>query len=247
MDEKPKTKILEDGRLAFLDEHGNVTSVQKLSEHDQKRVVAKKRPRKPQKPHIDHETHTWRRDQSKGKTLLLPKGMLIEDVRELPSDFSYYNHFRATCLSIAAHISDGKTLSEIGKMNEMPSRGVILHWASKDPEFSAVLEQARKWRAETYVDNIANIADNVKEETSKSAKVKVDAWKYLAEVGDRERFGSQTKLTGVIPAVNIVFQTGIEREAIPAEGTVIEQTANDIDGVHSEGAPSATPQEAEEI
>lgn len=239
-----KIQILPDGRVAFLNQDGEIVSVQKPREKQSGRWNQKYAQSGGTKV-----GHRYKLALNKhGDQLMVPMQLSDEAVAEMPSDISYYDEFRETCLKVANAVAEGQTLTQIGKSNEMPSKRTILYWASKDAAFAACLDEARKWRAEHYHDKIIEVAENVQEDTAKSSKVKIDAFKWVSEVGDREKFGSQTKLVGNAGLnVNIVFQTGIERAAIPAEGTVIEQTADDINGVQSETATSDIAPEPEKI
>jgi hypothetical protein len=75
---------------------------------------------------------------------------------------------------------------------------------------------------------LVEVAEDVEEDNARSSKVKADVYKHLMGVNDRERFGQEKKQDAGPAVVNIVFNTGINREpiqidnAIPAEGRVIE-------------------------
>ena len=207
--EKINTKVLEDGRLAFLDDEGNITSVQAETKKNKKRIEQGLAPH----PRPKWKSYWWRKNEN-GVLFVLPNAMTPADVKKLPDDLSYYDEFTEICHAVAAEVANGKTLSDLEKIPEMPPRAVIMHWAAKDEAFRQCLDQARRFRAEHYADKVAGIAETVDEDSSKSAKVKIDSWRWLAEIGDKERFSNQ-KVTEQASVVNIVFNTGITREEKP--------------------------------
>lgn len=237
-----KIKILPDGRMAFVNDDGEIISVQKVAGGREGLML--RQGRSAFAIQKQSQVRCALRVNKRGQQHMVPITMREEDLDNLPDDLSYFDAFRKTCMDVAAKISDGYTLMQIGKMQEMPSRRTILYWSSKDPAFAAVLEEARKWRAETFHDKVLEIADAAEESNAKSSKVKIDAYRWGAEVGDREKFGSQTKHIGdANKPIAFIIDTGIHEEIkpIPAKGNVVEQE-KDSDGLLPETTPDGDPQ-----
>lgn len=226
MTDKPKTKILEDGRIGFLDDQGNVVAVQAENQQNRKRIAEGKPPKKTR-----FYTPYYTRYNGNGVAFMLPGGWAGAKnvLKNLPDDYSYWDNHNELLRTIAALVSEGHTLRQIENMRNpinqepMPPMSAILFWEGHDERFREVMAAARRARGEQYHDKIVDVVDQVEENNAKSSKVKIDGLKWLAETDDRDKYGSQTKVTGGSPSVNIVFQTGITREEIPAEGKVIEQ------------------------
>lgn len=161
-----------------------------------------------------------------GNHVLVPMDV---DAKEVSSEWSLYKNRRDLCLEIAMEIAGGKTFYQLDKCKQFPSTRTVFYWYARDNEFKNLIDEARRVRAEFYHDQLVEVAQDVEEENARSSKVKADIFKHLMGVNDRERFGQQ-KQEPVGPAtVNIVFQTGINRDespridnAIPAQGRVIE-------------------------
>lgn len=96
---------------------------------------------------------------------------------------------------VCDYITEGKTIADIGKMRSMPAKATIYYWRRNYPEFKKASDQARLDRAEYFADKVIEVADNL---TSKSkapvAKVKIDAYRWAAAVGDPATYGSQSQL-----------------------------------------------------
>lgn len=140
-------------------------------------------------------------------------------------------------MEIVRRVAEGDTLKKICSTAGIPPYYIVAKWQIDVPGFKAMLAEARKIRAEMFHDEIVDVKDDVEEDTSKSAKVKLDALKHLAAVNDPDTFGSKTKITGDPNApLNFVFNTGIARKdtpaieenpAIPTEGGTVESDDTD--------------------
>ncbi len=230
-----KTKKLDDGRLAFLDDEGNVTAIQAHNPRNRKRVAAGKTPAKQ-----PTETPWHTRYNKNGVAFMLPGNWsdhtVKKKLRDLPDDFSYFDNYTELLLEIAARVGSGQTLSQVEKDAAMPPARAILFWEGADPKFKSIMEAARKARAEHHADKVLAIADEVEESTSKSSKVKIDAYRWASEVGDREKYGSQTKHVGdANKPIAFTFATGIDRSA-DAEKSIIEVEPEKDGAVSEEGS-----------
>lgn len=160
-----------------------------------------------------------------GKILYVPKGMDNFHVWDLPDSYNFFEESKDLQEQILFEIAEGKTLTWAAKKAGLPISLVML-MADKDEGFDKALKTAMRYRAETYHDRFANIAEDVTEGTAKSARVKADILRHLMAIGNQDRFGEKKKIQNeTATTVTFVVDTGIRREledAIPAEGRTIE-------------------------
>lgn len=95
---------------------------------------------------------------------------------------------------ICDHVSKGKSLVDIGKMKDMPTRSTIYKWLNENKEFSDMYTRAREERADMYADEIIEIADNAKDYNL--ARVQIDARKWVASKLNGRKYGDSTTLRG---------------------------------------------------
>lgn len=172
-----------------------------------------------------------------GKTVYVPKGTDLFLVHNYPDDYNYIGSNHDLQEIILVEVANGKTVTKVAEDLEIPF-SIILDFSRRNEDFGDRLNEARRYRAESYHDKIANIADVVDEGTSKSAKVKTEIYKHLMAVGDRDRFGSQQKIVGdPNQPVTFLVDTGIRRDAMAAGGEVIvgEKHVREVSGKNSAG------------
>lgn len=166
------------------------------------------------------DAYVWKKNKN-GTPILVERGV---DARDLPDDYECFSRDALTYQIIADAITGGSNFTEISRKPGMPPLRTIYNWLERDPKFKAMIDLAKKQRADRFHDEVQHVAKNVKEKNSKSSKVKIDAYKYLMEVGDREQYGSQTKVVGDPNApVQFIVNTGIKRKTIDAEGGTIAE------------------------
>lgn len=197
------------------------------------------------------DPYVWKRNRN-GTAILVERGV---DARDLPDDYECFDRNELVYRTIAEGIAEGSNFTAIARMPGMPNRVTMYRWMDSDEKFRNMIAAAKKHRAEHYHDELQNVAKTVKETNSKSAKVKIDAYKHLMEVGDRDQFGSSTKVTGDPNApISFIVDTGIKKlesnPAIPAEGRVLDEPgkgSNNHDGIQSEAAPARDTPEPQEV
>lgn len=136
------------------------------------------------------------------------------DVKEVKSWF--YNPMLGAV--IAGEVASGARLSKLReKSADYPPYAILARWMSTFPDFKSMVDQALKDRALLHFEEVIDTADeNYKrmagsEDEHQAAKLKIDARKFLAEKGDRDKFGTKPS-TGGEGSVTILIQTGIDRE-----------------------------------
>jgi hypothetical protein len=191
-------------------ETGEVIAVEKKKHtyREPSGAVLQKRAGRPSQQ--DTQTHHFVRD-ARGRKIWVPKGT---DPSHLPNIVYPFNHVTAEL--ICRYITEGKTIIEIGKMEGMPPQHIIFQWKRRHPEFKAQVNEARKDRAEYFADLAIEEAAHAKEAKVQSDRLRVDTYKWAAEVGDRDTYGRSTKITGDPNApIGFIIDTGIRRDPEP--------------------------------
>lgn len=148
-----------------------------------------------------------------GRKLLVPLGTNPDHLPRTVYPFSL-----VTCDHILEQITKGKTINEIGMVEGFPPAHVIRRWMIDHPEFKANVKKARTLRADYYHDKVLEIAENAREKTVQTSKLKIETLKWAAEVADRETYGKQTKLVGDPEnPLGFLVATGVPSEEKPIE------------------------------
>lgn len=109
---------------------------------------------------------------------------------------------------ICTRLSNGESLRSICKDEGMPERMVIMGWTDKFEEFKLQYLRARELQAESLVDDILEIADNVSDddvytdqgkriahtEWIQRSKIKMDARIWLASKILPKRYGNKIEV-----------------------------------------------------
>lgn len=148
-------------------------------------------------------------------------------------------------------VREGLTLTKISKLPGMPSSSVIFRWKTLHPDFMQKLDAAKIDRAEAYHDRVNEVIDkldNVGPDRSPLESLKVQGLKWLAEVGNPDKFGKKTKISGdATQPITFVLDTGIHKQAptkieadlVREQKAIIDTTAHHIIDNASEEVTSA--------
>lgn len=132
----------------------------------------------------------------------------------LKNQSKIWPYIEEVALEIARLISEGETLKAICSREGFPPINIVAKWRVAVPGFKALIEEARKIRAEMFHDDLVETVEKVDESNAKSSKVKIDGLKHLAAIDDQDTYGNRTKVVGDKDApLNFVFNTGIQRNA----------------------------------
>lgn len=210
-----ETRVSADGRLEGYDpETGEVLWVEKKRGIDPTKPIQTGRRRgRPCRSQDEPREHVIL--DGNGRKITVPKGTNPDT---LPR--TVWPYAKVTCDHICNLISEGKTLSQIGLMEGLPTTNVIMNWLRDYPEFRSAMKVAREMRAEIFHDKIIQVAHDAKETTAKRDRLKLDAYKWVSQVNDPGTFGQQTKVVGDASApLRIVVETGVRLggDAIPVE------------------------------
>jgi terminase small subunit-like protein len=104
--------------------------------------------------------------------------------------------------AICLRLAEGESLRKICTDPEMPGRRTVHDWLMKHKEFAAQYDQARDMQAEGFVDEIVEIADNNKD--SQSARVQIDARKWIAGKMKPKKYGDKTELAVSGPVTLVI-------------------------------------------
>ena len=109
---------------------------------------------------------------------------------------------------ICVRIAEGESLRKICKDDKMPSLVSVWKWLNNSEELVKQYTRAREEQAETFVDEILEIADENKDDTSidengkliinqeviARSRLRVDSRKWIASKLKPIRFGDYTKI-----------------------------------------------------
>lgn len=121
---------------------------------------------------------------------------------------------------VASLVRSGKSLTQIGKMDQFPSVEVILAWKRKFPEFKKLLNQAiddrndlmLEYMSEKCVELVETPASNL---AMTSVKAGMEGIKWIMERISPDRYSS--KPTETKGNVTIIIDTGIRRDNPPSD------------------------------
>jgi hypothetical protein len=146
-----------------------------------------------------------------------PKGH-DEDGRPVYSSNRRYPWSQIQADKVLTLVTQGKTLKQISKMPGMPCRDTLGKWKRDVVGFKEQWEIAEKLQAEYHRDEALEIARNSKESRVQSDRLKVDTLKWAAEMGDRSKYGKQTKLVGDADhPIAFLIATGVPEPEKPPE------------------------------
>ena len=90
---------------------------------------------------------------------------------------------------VCRRIAEGESLRRITRDPHIPSLGTVIKWRREVPGFLQQYAQAMEDRADTYADEIIDIADE--EADPQKARVRVDARKWVASKLKSKAYGDK--------------------------------------------------------
>ena len=95
---------------------------------------------------------------------------------------------------ICERLATGESLRKICLDEQMPAASTVWLWLDKNQAFSEQYARAREAQAEYYADEIVDISDEaIDNETAASARVRVDARKWVASKLRPRKYGELVK------------------------------------------------------
>ena len=96
---------------------------------------------------------------------------------------------------ICAALSGGMSLRRLCMQDDMPNAATVYDWLWRYPDFNDKYARAKEDRAESYADEIAEIADN-QELDPNSRRVMIDARKWVACKFAPRKYGDKVTVAG---------------------------------------------------
>ena len=97
-------------------------------------------------------------------------------------------------LKICEHIALGRSLRSFCEQPDAPALGSVHRWLADNPTFREQYARAREDQADSYADQIIDIAD--REPDSNKARVRIDARKWVASKLKPKKYGDKLGLSG---------------------------------------------------
>lgn len=110
---------------------------------------------------------------------------------------------------ICDQVAQGKSLRAISAQSEMPSYNALLRWSKEHPELSKMLRAVREARARHFEDAAIEAAEAA--EGKDADRLKVDTYKWAAEVNDPVTYGKKLAHSGEVKGgftINVVTGFG---------------------------------------
>ena len=139
---------------------------------------------------------------------------------------------------ICTYLREGKTMTQISKMEGMPRTGQVYGWMNRYPDFKHNVKQARLDRGHFFHDQIVDKAKELDESDSEEIttlglqkdRIVIDTYKWAAEKNNPDAYGARTKISGDAenPIGIQIIDTGIRRRdpepvTVEAESRTIEE------------------------
>lgn len=106
---------------------------------------------------------------------------------------------------IVNRMINGESVLEIARSEHMPDRVTLHRWMASMPEFATRIAEARASQADHMDDLVYEVGKTVTEETSRSASVKITAFRWRAEHLQPRKYNRQyldMNLSGYVASDN---------------------------------------------
>ena len=144
--------------------------------------------------------YKWVKD-SRGKRVRIP------ECTDLPLNIRIFDWKVAEKISELA--MQGNTLKAISEMPGMPPVDAIYRWIRDNASFKVKMKEARALRGLYFEEKALEVAGAAKEHNVQSSRLKVDTYKWAAEVNAPETYGKKTTISGDKDApIRFVISTG---------------------------------------
>ena len=150
---------------------------------------------------------------------------------------------------ICAEMIDGKSLTTICKMAGMPSRRTVMYWLNRHQEFRELYDRACIERAESYAEEIVEIADNATNDWMENndpdnpgwkfngehvqrSKLRLEARKWICSKMKPHKFGEKVEITGEIRQRDVSDQPLSADEWAERYGSGLATSAGSTESTH---------------
>ncbi len=115
---------------------------------------------------------------------------------------------------ICARLSDGETLRQICKDENMPAYSTVVKWTNQFPAFRDLYASARSLGLDVMAEDIVQISED-REDDSNSRRVRIDARKWLLSKMRPEKYSDRLAITGAKDAEPLRVVVQYDDKAIP--------------------------------
>lgn len=139
-----------------------------------------------------------------------------------------YNH--TTAQEVIARLINGETLQSICESDHIPSQFTIYNWMTANASFAEVYTRARIAQADTFADQVIEIADT--ERDPQKARNRIAARQWLARVVNPKRYGEKLELNiNEKPSLKDALHAANERIQRPVHDQQDTQQLQSVDPV----------------
>jgi transposase-like protein len=192
--------INEDGFMEIIDIFtGQVIAVQK----EQREIL------------IDNLSRAKKHTRSDGSEFWLEAALENEQLKV--NNYEYSDVLADVICQLIAE--KGISLRAIAGRMGVPPLKILRRWRVQFPEFERKLQLANKDRAEFFLEQALNSAEAANDlKDAPAEKLRVDTYKWAAQVLDNDTFGAKTKISGDANApLQIIIDTGIRRAPVESK------------------------------
>lgn len=204
---KPKIKEI-DGVLCEVDEKGMVIKQYKPSKQKEKNI----KEGKPIHKFADDSIHLV--EMEDGKKVWMQKGLNADLLPRKDWPFS-----EQVAKAILRNVQEGKTLTQLSRMEGFPPLHIMYHWRRKYKEFREELERAREDSADTFNDKIIEFVEKVNSDKDvQVARLKTELLQWAAKQANKERYGQKKASEKQEQSnIQIFIETGVPEKEVKSE------------------------------
>ncbi len=156
---------------------------------------------------------------SKGRQTLIERGHKFEPEPMAGTLTVKFPYTEGLVVDILDEIREGKTVTEIGKLDKMPPAKYIRWMMGKYPEFKAWADAAKQDRAEFFHDKIEELARLTTNDNARPNTLKLKAYMWLAQVGNPKEFAPKPQEQNK-GNITFIINTGVpDAKPIEAKST----------------------------
>jgi hypothetical protein len=108
-----------------------------------------------------------------------------------PSDFT-----KELAAELCARLADGVSLRTVCKSEDMPGKTTVFRWLDENQEFRDQYARAKEESADSWADDIIDIADGEPGGDVTRDRLRVDARKWAASKLKPKKYGDSTTIKG---------------------------------------------------
>lgn len=164
-------------------------------------------------------TYSYKNAQGEIETIDIITGERLD--KKIFQPITNYKYSQDFCDLVCQLLREGMTLTAICKMEGFPSYSTVCRWKKQNQEFNELLEEAKKDRAEVFMDKIITIADNsmdgkIDKDGVTAMRLATDGFEKAASAGDPATYGKakdqQVRIENLI-----MINTGIDAPVVKSQ------------------------------